>query len=223
MFSVPVVSLVALVLTVIVAAGWRLLSRRRLLPCPSSFAWVLENPVIERVAGSQALMDRAGVCSGMNVLDAGCGPGRVTIPLARRVGPGGRVVALDAQASMLSKLQRRLEEQDVTNVRLVHAELGTGALASEQFDRAFLVTVLGEIPNQEQALREIHGLLAPGGILSVSEVLPDPHYQRRSKVRALALLTGYDPTLVHHTYRSYTMNLRRGEHDKSPSADRVQR
>ena len=221
MSSVLVVVLVAVVLSVIVAAGWRLLSRRRLLPCPSSFVWVLENPVIERVAGAPALMDRAGVRPGMRILDAGCGPGRVTIPLACRVGREGLVVALDAQATMLSKLQKRLDDHHITNVRLVHAKLGTGALAGEHFDRAFLVTVLGEIPDREQAFREIHGLLAPGGMLSVTEVLPDPHYQRRSTVRALASSTGYVPTLVHQTYRSYTMNLRRS--DDAPAADRVQR
>lgn len=167
-------------------------------------------------------MDRAGVRSGMKVLDAGCGPGRVTIPLAHRVGEEGLVVALDAQASMLSKLQKRLEEQGLTNVRLVHAELGAGSLAGDRFDRAFLVTVLGEIPNQLEALKEIHGLLAPGGILSVTEVLPDPHYQRQSTVRALAISTGYIPTLVHHTYRSFTMNLRRPPNNDSFAADRVQ-
>lgn len=217
MSSVPVVVLVAVLLSVIVAAGWRLLSRRRFLPYPSSFVWVLENPVIERVAGAQALMDRAGVRPGMRILDAGCGPGRVTIPLARRVGAEGLVVALDAQASMLSKLQKRLEDQRITNVRLVHAELGTGALLGEKFDRAFLVTVLGEIPDREKALREIHGLLRPDGILSVTEVLPDPHYQRRSAVQALALSTGFVPTLVHHSYRSYTMNLKRTENIQAPA------
>ena len=199
----------AFVFAIAFATGWRLLSRRRLVPCPSSLAWLLENPVMERVSGSAALIERANVQPGMKVLDAGCGPGRLTIPLARQVGALGEVVALDAQVSMLSKLKVRLFRHGLTNVRMVHAPLGTGALAGEQFDRAFLVTVLGEIPDQQKALSEIFELLRPGGILSVSEVLPDPHYQRRSVVRRLALGTGFTPEEVYHNYRSYTMNLTR--------------
>lgn len=219
--SLPVTLLVAFSVSVMGIVILRLLSRRRLLPCPSTLVWVLENPIIERVAGGQALMDRAGVLPGMRVLDAGCGPGRVTIPLALRVGATGHVVALDVQASMLVKLRKRLEEHRITNVRTVHAELGTGALAGERFDRAFLVTVLGEVPDRERALKEIHGVLVPGGILSVTEVLPDPHYQRRSAVRALALSAGFVPTLVHRTCRSYTMNLLRSENTEDLVGDRV--
>jgi ubiquinone/menaquinone biosynthesis C-methylase UbiE len=87
-------------------------------------------------------------------------------------------------------------------------------LTGEQFERAFLVTVLGEIPDQEKALREIYGLLTPGGILSVTELLPDPHYQRQSVVRELALRTGFIPTVVYSNYRAFTMNLMRPESDE---------
>jgi len=199
----------AVVFSVAVAAAWRLLSRRRVIPCPSFLVWLLENPVMEAVAGSAALMKRAGVETGMRVLDAGCGPGRLTIPLARRVGSKGEVVAVDVQSSMLSKLRDRLERERLTNVQIIHAALGTGALGPNRFDRAFLVTVLGEIPEQENALREIFDHLHPGGILSVTEVLPDPHYQRRSAVQRLARRTGFEAELVYHNFRSYTMNLTR--------------
>lgn len=42
----------------------------------------------------------------MRVLDAGCGPGRLTIPLARQVGPTGEVVALDVQQGMLKRVRK---------------------------------------------------------------------------------------------------------------------
>jgi ubiquinone/menaquinone biosynthesis C-methylase UbiE len=59
------------------------------------------------------------------------------------------------------------------------------------FDRAVLVAVLGEIPDRQAALRDIFGVLKPGGILAVTEVIVDPHFQRRGKVIALASLVGF--------------------------------
>ncbi len=155
------------------------------------------------------MLQRAGVEPGMKVLDAGCGPGRLTIPLARKVGKTGSVLALDAQASMLTKLKAKLEAQGLHNVRMMHAALGTGALGPERFDRAFLVTVLGEIPDQAGALGEIYEHLCPGGILTVCEVLPDPHYQRQAVVRRLAERAGFTVEIAYQNYRSYTMNLKR--------------
>jgi ubiquinone/menaquinone biosynthesis C-methylase UbiE len=201
--------LIGIALVITVAAGWRLLSRRRILPCPSSFIWLLENRIVERVAGSAALIEQAGIQPGMKVLDAGCGSGRLTIPLARRVGAHGEVVAVDVQPSMLSKLKERLEQQNVANVRLIQGALGTGVVTDGDFDRAFLITVLGEIPDQASALGEIYEQLKPGGILSVTEVLPDPHYQTRSTVRGLAQKTGFVASEVQRTYRSFTMHLLR--------------
>ena len=200
---------IAAVLSVTVAVGWRVLSRRTFLPCPSSLSWLLENPMMEGVAGGAALIERSGVQPGMAVLDAGCGPGRLTIPLARHVGAQGHVVALDAQRSMLMKLTERMTTLGISNIRTLCARLGTGALGSERFERAFLVTVLGEIPNQEDALSEIYEHLNPGGLLTICEVLPDPHYQSQAAVWKIAKRTGFTPQVVYRNYRSYTMNLTR--------------
>jgi SAM-dependent methyltransferase len=62
--------------------GWRALARRHALPCTPEFIWLLENRAMDRVAGSALLLNRAGIVPGMDVLDAGCGPGRLTIPLS---------------------------------------------------------------------------------------------------------------------------------------------
>ena len=78
------------------------------------------------------------------------------MPAARRVGPSGRVVAVDIQPRMLAKLAERVEAQRLTNVELVEAGLGAGKLPADEFDVALLVTVLGEIPDKPAALREIH-------------------------------------------------------------------
>jgi ubiquinone/menaquinone biosynthesis C-methylase UbiE len=201
--------LIAVVMVILagLALGWRALSRRHAFPCPPQFLWLLENRAMERVAGGMLLLDRAGIAPGMDVLDAGCGPGRLTLPLARRVGERGSVLAVDLQDEMLSRLKARLEEKEITHVHTLQAALGDGGLPAAAFDRALLVTVLGEIPNRVKALREILDSLRPGGMLSVTEVFPDPHFQRRSTVRQLAEQAGFEVRETFGNWRAFTMNL----------------
>lgn len=202
-----VVGLFAAIAFVVVVVS--LVSRRRSLPCPSWLVPLLENPYMNRVAGAALLLERAGVASGMHVLDAGCGPGRLTIPAAQVVGPTGRVTALDLQPRMLEKLRARLDEAALTNVEILQAGLGEGRLPAGTFDRALLVTVLGEIPDKQAALREIAGSLKPSGILSITEVLPDPHYQSLVRVRSLARDTGLAVAEVFGSRIAFTINLRK--------------
>lgn len=200
-------------LSAAVAFAWRV-ARRHPMPCPARFSFLVENPLMERVAGAEALLERAGVAPGMRVLDAGCGPGRLILAAARRVGPTGHVVALDIQEGMLRKLRRRLSDAHVSNVRVVRGGIGEGLLEVGGFDRAFLVTVLGEVRDRVAALREIYHALVPGGILSVTEVLPDPDYQSRSTIRRLAAEVGFEPAATYGNVFAFTMHLRRpGPHD----------
>lgn len=198
---------ILVILAVISLLGWRLLTKLYHLPCPPGFIFILESRLMENVAGPEAIIQRAGIQPGMRVLDAGCGPGRMSVPLAAYLGQDGRLVALDIQEGMLDRLRRRLEKRNLDNVELIQGGLGFGLAGTERFDRALLITVLGEIPDQSAALAELHRALVPGGILSVTEVLPDPHYQRLAKVRRLGEEAGFQPELIHQSWRSYTLNL----------------
>lgn len=199
------VILVSAVAIVAVCAVWRCAA----LPCPWWLVPLLENPYFQVVAGAELLLDRAGVGPGMTVLDAGCGPGRLTLPVARRVGPTGRVVAVDIQPRMLGRLEKRLSDHGVRNVETVRGALGAGVVPDRGFDVAMLVTVLGEIPDKTAALAEIRASLRDGGVLSVTEVLPDPHYQPVARVRALAREAGLTESRLFAGRVGYTINLTR--------------
>jgi len=207
MATLVVVALGLVLLIVGICAVWRW----KAWPCPSWMVPLLENPYFQTVAGAELLLDRAGVASGMTVLDAGCGPGRVTLPAAERVGPSGQVVAVDVQRRMLDRLRRRLDARGVTNVELVHAGLGSGALDTGRFDVALMVTVLGEIPEPRVALEELYRALRPGGVLSVTEVLPDPHYQTVDRVRKLGAAAGFEDGELHRGRVAFTQNLVKAE------------
>lgn len=197
-----------LVILVVIAAGWtawRLASRRGTFPCPTSITWLLDNPF---TAGYHAaVISRLKLSAGFYVLDAGCGPGLLTVPIARAVGPKGRVLALDVQEGMIRKAKEKVAEAALTNVDFLVGGLGQGKLPNSWFDRALLVTVLGEIPDRVGALKEIYASLKPGGFLSVTEVLPDPHYQPLRRVAALARQVGFQVRDRHGSWFAYTVNL----------------
>ncbi len=201
---------------VVVAAGllagalwWRAASRRRQLPCPTWLGWLLTNPYTNAVAGSSAVLDRAELAPGMRLLDVGSGPGRLTIPAAKMVGPTGHVVALDLQEAMLERVRAASGSQGLANVSTVRAGIESGGLAPGSFDRALLVTVLGEVPNPQAAMRALHRALRSGGLLSVTEMLPDPHYQSRRTVRRLAEAAGFQFDRAYGTWLAFTMNFRK--------------
>lgn len=196
---------------VVIAASviWRLVSKHRQTPCPAWLLPLLENPYVEALAGARTLLERAAVEPGMRVLDVGSGPGRLTLPLAERVGAGGSVVALDLQPAMVERLAARLAEAGIENVVPVVGGVGEGRLGSGGFDRAFLVTVLGEIVDKRRALEEVRDLLEPDGVLSITEVFPDPHYQSRKAVHGLAESAGFRLQDSFGSWLTFTLNFRK--------------
>jgi len=187
---------------------WRWASRRRQLPCPSWLAWSLENPLSDLIGRTTVTLDRIGLRPGEHGLDVGSGPGRLTLPAAERVGPTGVITAVDVQPEMLARLRQRMEEKGVTNIRLYQADIAADHhLPPSSFDRAWLVTVLGEIPDRAAALRNIYRLLKAGGALSITEMLGDPHYQRRSEVLRLGQEVGFEPVEYWQSGLAFTQNF----------------
>lgn len=198
----------ALIAAAVGILWWRRESQRRPMPCPSWLAWLLENPYMDFVAGSGRTLDRIGVASGERVLDVGSGPGRLALPAAKRVGPSGSVTAVDVQPAMLDRLQQRAARAGVMNIESRLMDVASGdALDAGSFDRAWLVTVLGEILEKEAALDHIYRALKPGGTLSITEILPDPHFQRHDTVLQLAQSAGFCPTQHWGNFLAYTQNF----------------
>jgi 2-polyprenyl-3-methyl-5-hydroxy-6-metoxy-1,4-benzoquinol methylase len=210
MSAIPAALLIVVVLLVLAAVVWRFASRRHELPCPVWLRWMveLENP-FSRTSRADVIVKHLDLVSGMTVLDIGCGPGRVTVPLARKVGPQGQVVAIDLQPGMLRRAEVRAQAAGLTNIRFVQTAMGEGRLALGPADRALLVTVLGEIPKREAALREIFAALRPGAILSVTEIILDPHFQTRGTVARLAGAAGFREKAFFGNRLAYTLNLER--------------
>ena len=197
-------------LGILISLIWRLASRRQELPCPSWLAWMVEmdNP-FTKVNRAATIVELLELEPGARVLDAGCGPGRLTLPLARAVGPQGQVLALDIQEEMLSITRGKVQAEGMNNVQYIQTALGDGKLPSGHFDYAVPVTVLGEIPDPALALQEINSALKPGGILSVTEVIFDPHFQRQETVVRWAETAGFRKKELFGHKLAYTMHFQK--------------
>jgi SAM-dependent methyltransferase len=152
-------------IVIIIAVIWRFSSNRASIPCPSWLGWLVEldNPILKNNSARE-IISHLDLRPGMKVLDFGCGPGRLTIPVAKQVGPSGTVTAFDIQSAMLERVRVKAAHENLGNIEFVHGAAGEGKLSNHQYDRALLVTVLGEIPDKKTLMKEIFDSSKPGRI-----------------------------------------------------------
>jgi ubiquinone/menaquinone biosynthesis C-methylase UbiE len=112
---------------------------------------------------------------GQTVCDMGCGNGFYTVPLARLVGPEGRVLAVDVQPEMLTLLRAELRKQNIRNVRPLLGQLGDPRLPAGEVDLILLVDVYHEFSHPDAMLRAMRKSLKPKGRLALVEFrMEDP-------------------------------------------------
>jgi SAM-dependent methyltransferase len=162
--------------TLAAAIWWR----RNPSACPyNQRFWVqAPHPFITRAR----LLEALALAPDERVLEVGPGTGYYTFDIAAAL-PAGQVDVFDIQPEMLDHVMRAAQERGVTNVRPTLGDAQELPFDDDAFDAAVLVTVLGEIPDQEQALREIARVLRPGGRLVVGELFGDPHMVTSGKLR----------------------------------------
>ena len=117
------------------------------------------------------------------MLEIGPGTGYYTPELAQWVGDG-TVEILDIQQDMLDHTMEKVEALGITNVSSRLADAVELPYAAESFDAALMVTVFGEIPEGDAALREIQRVLKPGGgrLVIGSIAIGDPHFSAVSSL-----------------------------------------
>jgi ubiquinone/menaquinone biosynthesis C-methylase UbiE len=145
-------------------------------PMPEFLANLIDNPLRRRIQPPDAMPLRHGIEPGMTVLEVGPGNGRYTLATARRVGPTGKVVAIDIEPRMIDRVLQRVQAAGVANVEARVADVYHLPFEDGTFDAVYLMTVVSEIPEPERALREFYRVLAPTGTLAFSELLTDPDY-----------------------------------------------
>jgi ubiquinone/menaquinone biosynthesis C-methylase UbiE len=105
--------------------------------------------------------------------------------------PRGQVDIFDIQQEMIDHVMREANRRGITNVVPGLGDAQALPFGDDTFDAAVLVTVLGEIPDQQRALDEIGRVLKPGGRLVVGELLGDPHMVTSGALRGRAGQAGF--------------------------------
>ena len=183
-------------LAIVAAALWW---RKNPSACPYGQRFWVEapHPLITRARLREVLAPAPGE----RVLEIGPGTGYYTADLAEWLGPDGRLEIFDIQQEMLDHAMRRVGERDHANVTPTRGDATSLPYEDASFDAAILVTVLGEIPDQDAALSEIARVLRPGGRLVVGELFGDPHMvtlgalERRAATAGLRLAGRSGPKL----------------------------
>ena len=116
-----------------------------------------------------------GLRPGERVLEIGPGTGLQALHVAGQLGHDGRLDVIDIQDEMLEHVMSRARAAGITSITAARADARELPFPDATFDAAYLVTVLGEIPNQAAAVRELRRVLKPAGRLVVGEFL-DRHY-----------------------------------------------
>ena len=114
--------------------------------------------------------------NGERILEVGPGVGVHALPIAYSLLPNGSLDVLDVQQEMLDDLKRRAVSKGVTNIVATQGDAQALPYPDHTFDAAYLIGVLGEIPDAVVALRELSRVLKPGGRLVISEFLIDPDF-----------------------------------------------
>ena len=152
----------------------RKLSLRNPEPIPYSLHWVL---LLPRIADSpKHLRQLLELQSGEHVLEIGPGIGIHALAIAPAIMPGGTLNVLDVQKKMLDELTRRATRAGITNIIPIQGDAHNLPYPDNTFDAAYLIGVLGEIPERYRALRELRRILKRNGRLVVGEVFFDPDF-----------------------------------------------
>lgn len=160
-----VVAAIGLGLPAPAAPGQASRSHGRLFP-PQDLG-LLEAPDRVQWQRPDQIMDALGVADASVVADVGAGAGWFTIHLARRVGPQGIVYAEDVQQEMVNAITRRVQREELKNVRTVLGGDTDPRLPANALDAILLVDAYHEMEHRVPVLSSLARSLKPQGRVGI--------------------------------------------------------
>ena len=105
---------------------------------------------------------------GMSLLDAGCGPGSITVGLAQAVSPGN-VVGVDTNEASLEVARAFAETRGFANVSYEQHHIQALPFDDNRFDAVFIHAVLQHVDEPVRVLAELLRVLKPGGVIGIAD------------------------------------------------------
>ena len=179
----------AVAVAVVADVAGRSWSHRSPVPMPYSMRWILLFP-----RGPQSPRRLCSILKprgGERILEIGPGVGVHALSIAAALRPRGTLHVLDVQKEMLDALMHRAAHHGISNIAPQLGDAGMLPYRDSTFDAAYLVSVLGEIPDAAGALRELRRVVKPTGRLLIAEMVVDPDFVSAPKLRTMAGAAGF--------------------------------
>jgi len=129
----------------------------------------LNRPEREKEENPEGALDALALKPGMVVADVGAGTGYMSLRMAKRVGPSGKVYANDLQPEMLRRLRENAAKAGITNIETVQGEEADPKLPAGRMDLVLLVDVYHEFSKPREMIDKIRESLKPTGRLVLLE------------------------------------------------------
>lgn len=143
--------------------------RTRSIPTASENVAFFDRPEREAEERSAALVEALDIPEGGTIADIGAGTGYFTWRLARRVGPAGRVIAVDIQQRMLDLAAETVRQHGLVNVDYVLGKETDPRLPPRSLDMVFIAHSYHEFSQPETIMEAIRRSLKPAGRLVIVE------------------------------------------------------
>ena len=114
------------------------------------------------------LLESAGLKTGDQCLDAGCGGGHVALEMARIVGPTGHVMGIDFDPHVLEFARADAKEASADNVEFVTAD--TSSFEGGPFSFIHMRYLLSHVSEPDRVLSRLKRLLTPGGRIAIEDI-----------------------------------------------------
>lgn len=188
----------------------RIIRRYHKFPIPGFLTRLIDNPIRRKfIQKPETVAERMRLESGMTVVEIGPGKGSYTKALAKNILPDGKVYAIDIQESVINRLKKRIEKENIANIIPKIDDAYNLSFKDESVDRVLLIACLPEIPDPIRALKEFKRILKPDGLISLSEMLPDPDYPRRKTEKRWANEAGFELAQQFGNWFIFQLNFRK--------------
>jgi ubiquinone/menaquinone biosynthesis C-methylase UbiE len=133
---------------------------------------------------------------GSSVADVGAGSGEVSIALAERVGPDGKVYATEINQPLLEKIRNTARNAKVTNIAVLAATQHDTGLPHDSCDGILLREVYHHLTDPMSVDRSLYEALRPGGRIAIVDFEPVPGWPAPPGVPANRRWHGVPATIV---------------------------
>jgi len=190
----------------------RIIRRYHKFPVPAFMTRLIDNPIRRKlIQKPETVAKRMKLKPGMTVIEIGPGKGNYTKAIAKNILPDGKVYAIDIQESIINRLKKKIKKESITNIIPQIDDAYNLSFEDEMVDRVLMIACLPEIPDPVRVLKEIKRVLKKDGLISLSEILPDPDYPRRKTEKKWAKEAGFELDEQFGNWFIYQLNFKKSE------------